>query len=401
MRILHVIASLAPRYGGPSAVAPEMARVLTARGHHVEILTTDVDGRQRLQVPMARQVEWRGAATTFFRVHWPRPYAASTGLAAALRRRVREFDVVHVHSLYLFHTQAAGHYCRRLSTPYILRPHGVLDPYHRARHRWRKAVYTTLLERRSIAGAAGLHFTSTMEREHAEPLRLGVPGFVVPLGVDAGELQRPRAAEQLFQWHPRLAGRVLVTYVGRLARKKRLDLLVDAFAMVARAHPDAHLVIAGPDDEREGSRLRAQLAQLGLSGRASLPGLVNRELKAALLQHSSVFVLPSEDENLGVSVVEAMAVGLPVVVTEGVAIHREIAGAGAGLIVPPAGPALSEALFRLLEDRAASTATGRNGRALAESVFDWNAIAPQLERMYALAIGRSADRPVPGGGGAQ
>ncbi len=222
MKVLHVIASLAPRYGGPSAVAPEMACALTARGHHVEIFTTDVDGPRRLQVPTAMQIDWRGIATTFFRVHWPRPYAASTGLAAALRRRVREFDVVHVHSLYLFHTQAAGHYCREHSLPYILRPHGVLDPYHRSRHRWRKDVYTALLERRNIAGAAGLHFTSTMEREHVEPLGLGVPGFVVPLGVDAAELQRPRGAELLLEWQPQLAGRPLVTYLGRLAVKKRL-----------------------------------------------------------------------------------------------------------------------------------------------------------------------------------
>jgi glycosyltransferase involved in cell wall biosynthesis len=159
---------------------------------------------------------------------------------------------------------------------------------------------------------------------------------------------------------------------------------------VAGARPDAHLVLAGPDDDGEGARLRALVPRLGLGGRVTLPGMVSGELKAALLQHSAVFALPSEDENFGVSVVEAMAVGLPVVVTEGVAIHREIAAAAAGLIVPGTAPALADALAGLLDDRALAGRAGGNGRALARSVFDWTAVAPELERMYSQAIGAPA-----------
>ena len=382
MRVLHVIASLAPRYGGPSAVTPQMARALAARGHHVEIFTTDADGPRRLEVPTGRRIQWRGIATTFFPVHWPRPYAASAGLAAALRRRLPEFDVVHVHSLYLFHTQVAGHYCRRGSLPYVLRPHGVLDPYHRSRHRWRKAAYTALLERRTIAGAAGLHLTSAMEREHVEALGLGVPQFVVPLGVDTAELRRPRGAGPLLEWQPPLAGRALVTYLGRLAAKKRLGLLVEAFAKVAAAHPEALLVIAGPDEDGEERRLRARVTRLGLDGRVSLPGFVAGDRKAALLQHSAVFATASEDENFGVSVVEAMAAGLPVVVTPGVAVHREIAAAGAGLVARPEASALSDAIAHLLGDDLVRERAAASASALARSAFDWEQVAPALERMY-------------------
>jgi glycosyltransferase involved in cell wall biosynthesis len=391
VRILHVIGGLAPRYGGPSAVVPEMARALAERGHHVEIFTTDIDGCHRLQVPTSRRVEWRGVPTTFFPVHWPRPYAASMGLGAALRRRVQEFDVVHVHSLFLFHTEAAGRSCRHRSVPYILRPHGVLNRYHRSQHRWRKAVHTALLGRRTIGAAAGLHFTSVMERDHAKALGLGVPAFVVPLGINTSELHRPVDAKRLFEWQPQLTGQTLITYVGRLAPKKRLDLLVDAFAKVARVHRDTHLVLAGPLDGA-GSRLRTQIERLGLSTRVSLPGLVTGEHKAALLQHSRVFAMPSEDENFGVSVVEAMAVGLPVVITDGVAIHPEIAAARAGLVVPLASRALSDSIGWLLADRGRSTSMGENGRVLSQSTFAWKTLAPELEHMYDQAIGTPANR---------
>jgi glycosyltransferase involved in cell wall biosynthesis len=389
VRILHVIASLAPRYGGPSTVAPEMCRALLDRGHHAEILTTDRDGRGRLPVLTGRPTEWHGVPTTFFRAHWPRPYAASVGLGAALRRRIAEFDVVHVHSLYLFHTLATGHWCRRFAVPYVVRPHGTLDPYHRSRHRWRKAAYTTLLERGNVDAAAGIHYTSAAERDHAQTLGFHAPGFVVPLGVDASALDHPADLNVLLKRDPRFHHRPLVTFVGRLTHKKRLDLLVEAFATVAGVHPDAHLVVAGPDDEGIGKALRARIGSLGLGRRLVLPGLINGEAKTALLQHSSVFVLPSEDENFAVSVVEAMAASCPVVVTAGVALHREIADAQAGLVVPLDAGAVVTAIRRLVEDRQMAASMGAEGRRLVRSQFSWDRVAVELERMYDQAKGAS------------
>lgn len=393
MRILHVIASLAPRYGGPSTVAPEMCRALLDRGHQVELLTTDRDGRGRLPVPTARPVDWHGVPTTFFRAHWPHSYAASVGLGAALRKRVVEFDVVHVHSLYLFHAFAAGRWCRRVGVPYVVRPHGTLDPYHRSTHRWRKALYTTLVERRILDAAAGIQYTSTVERDHAEPLGFRSPGFVVPLGVDASALNRSADHDvTLVERRPQLASSAIVTFLGRLTHKKRLDVLLEAFGMAAAAHPDAHLVVAGPDDEGIGRLLRARISALGLDRRVWLPGLVTGEAKATLLQRSMVVVLPSEDENFAVSVVEAMATGCPVVVTDGVALHREIADSRAGLVVPLQAEAVCAAICRLMEDQALATSMGDRGRSLVQSRFLWSVVAVELERMYEQAIERSAGR---------
>jgi glycosyltransferase involved in cell wall biosynthesis len=389
VRILQVIASLAPRYGGPSTVAPEMCRALRDRGHHVEILTTDRDGHGRLPVPTGLPTEWRGVPTTFFRAHRPQAYAASVGLGAALRRRVAEFDIVHVHSLYLFHTVATGHWCRRFGVPYVVRPHGTLDPYHRSRHRWRKFAYTILVERGNVDAAGGIHYTSTAERDHAQALGFRAPEFVVPLGVDVSALDRPADSVGLLSREPRLDNRPLVTYLGRLTHKKRLDLLVEAFAKVAGIHADVHLVVAGPDDEGMGQVLRARIATLGLDRRFVMPGLIEGEAKTALLQRSSVFVLPSEDENFAVSVVEAMATGCPVVVTPGVALHREIADSRAGLVVPLDADAVGAAICRLVEDRHTAASMGAEGRQLVRSRFSWDRVAIELEFMYDQVKGAS------------
>jgi glycosyltransferase involved in cell wall biosynthesis len=172
-----------------------------------------------------------------------------------------------------------------------------------------------------------------------------------------------------------------VTFLGRLTAKKRLDLLVDAFADVAAADARAHLVVAGPDDGA-GDALRAQVETRGLRDRVSLLGLVTGARKSALLRESRAVALPSEDENFGVVVAEAMYAGTAVVVTEGVAIHHEVAAACAGLVVPPTRERLARALLTLVGDGQLATEAGRNGRAFAGSRWTWPQVAADLERMY-------------------
>jgi glycosyltransferase involved in cell wall biosynthesis len=390
MRILHVIASLAPRYGGPSKVLPEMCRALAARGHDVEVFTTNIDGPSTLPVSVGVPQALGGATVTYFGAHWPRSYKASLGLARALHDRVDSFDVVHIHSLYLFHTSAASLCARRRRVPYLIRPHGTLDPYHRARHRGRKAVQELLIERRNLDRAGGIHCTSLAEKAAIEPLGLRAPCFVVPLGVEEVAESKPAGSGE------EVAGMALVTFVGRLTPKKGLDILLEAFARIGSSRPDAHLVIAGPDDEGLGRRLHERVRRLGLQSRVSLPGAVTGRAKDDLLRRSSVVVLPSKDENFGVSVVEAMAAGTPVVVTNGVAIHQEVAEAGAGLVVPRTPAAVASAVLRLLDDPAWRRQLGESGRRLVETTFAWPGIAAKLEEMYDVVTAAPATVGSPG-----
>ena len=251
----------------------------------------------------------------------------------------------------------------------------------------------------TLRAAAAVHYASAAERERATR-RLGPAptAFVAPPGVDRPPVRRLADDGGLAARHPELAGRTLVCFLGRLTASKRLDLLIEAFAEVAAAEAAAHLAVAGPDDEGLGAGLRARVARLGLEGRVSFLGLVTGPAKAALLGRSRVLVSASEEEGFAVAVAEAMAAAIPVVVSEEVALQREVAAAGAGLVVPLAPRPLAAAVLRFVADAELAARCGANGRALAWTRLSWDQAAAGLERMYqqVLADARPAARPAQG-----
>lgn len=363
-----------------------MCAALAARGHSVDVMTTNVDGHGVLDVPTGVPVAREEVTFHYFRVQRPRYFLPSASLGAALARQVPRTNVVHVHSLYRFHSLAACHYSRKHGVPYVLRPHGTLTAYHRERKVVRKRIYERLVEWRNLQHAAAIHYTSAQEMRATEEFGVRRPGYVIPLGVDVDEFSRPAERSGLLQAHPQLAQpRPYVLFLGRITKKKRLGLLLDAFAAVARERGDAHLVIAGPDDEGLGSKLARRIDDLGLRSRVSSLGLVQGELKRALLQLASVFVLPSAEENFSVAVAEAMAAGLPVIVTREVALQTDVADAGAGLVSEATPRGLSEALNRVLDSPELSMSCGANGRRLVASKYSWDRVAADLEALY-LAV---------------
>ena len=145
MKILHVIANLAPRYGGPSKACWEMARAVAQLGHEVSIYTTNQDGPGELEVPLGQPVWQEGVEIRYFPIQAPRFWGTSLPLAFGLRHKIPASDLVHIHSLYLFHNLVAGHYCRQNAIPYLVRPHGTLDPFIYRRHRGRKRLMELLV----------------------------------------------------------------------------------------------------------------------------------------------------------------------------------------------------------------------------------------------------------------
>jgi glycosyltransferase involved in cell wall biosynthesis len=379
LRIMHVIASLAPRYGGPAKVA-ELCSALAARGHRVEIVSTNIDGPDDLDVPLGVPLPRDGCVSTVLRVRRPRTTAFSPDVARWLRRRVRDFDVAHVHGLYLFPTLAAAHYCRRYGVPYVHQPHGGLNAYHRDHNRGRKALYELLFERRNLLGAAAIRYDSLHEQE--EGIAAGFPaGVVVPPGSSVPESVDPRERQP-----------GLVVFLGRLSEKKGLDILLEAFAEVAAGRPAVVLRIAGPDDEGIGGRIVTRARELGLADRVRLDGLVTGEAKDRLLRRAAVVVLPSADESFGAAVTEAMAYETPVVLTRGVPIYADVAAADAGLVVDRTPKAVADAVRIVLDDSARAAVLGRNARKLVASRWSWSAIARQIEQVYVDAIVRARAR---------
>jgi len=142
-------------------------RVATPWRRCRKYIPPNVDGNHCLDVPGAQPLEVRGVRVTYFPVNGGHYYKFSHAMAAQLKANVALYDVVHINSLYQFPVDAAAHYCRKHLVPYILRPHGTLDPYLYRRHPLRKRFYELLVERRNLANAAAVHFTSDEEMDLA------------------------------------------------------------------------------------------------------------------------------------------------------------------------------------------------------------------------------------------
>jgi glycosyltransferase involved in cell wall biosynthesis len=399
MKILHVIANLAPRYGGPSKACREMARAVAQLGHEVSIYTTNQDGSGELEVPVDRPV-WRdGVEVRYFPIQPPRFWGTSLPLARALSQKIPAADLVHIHSLYLFHNLVAGHYCRRYGVPYLIRPHGTLDPFIHRRHRWRKRLMEQAFEHRNIRGAAALHFTTAEEAALAAPFTFATPGLVVPLGLDPDEFAALPEPGSFRRRHPEIGDQPIILFFGRINFKKGLDILARAFGAVARQRREVHLVIAGPDDDGWGARARTWLEEAGVLGRTTFTGMLLGPDKLAVFEDAAMFVLPSYSENFGLAVIEAMAAGLPVIISDRVNIWREVAAAEAGRVIPCDATALANQILDLLAHPEAAAQMGRQGRALVAERFQWPRIGRSLAEAYGRIIeehGRQQRQPTQG-----
>lgn len=393
MKILHVIANLAPRYGGPSTACWEMARAVARLGHEVSIFTTNQDGPGQLAVPTDRPAPRDGVEVHYFPIQPPRFWGTSRPLGRALRQKIPTVDLVHVHSLYLFHDLVAGRFCRASGVPYLIQPHGSLDPFIHQRHRWRKTLMERLFERRNIREAAAILFTTEEERDLAAPFTFGTAGLVVPLGLDFTEFATLPPKGEFRSRYPEIGDKPIILFFGRVNFKKGLDILAQAFGAVARRRGNARLVIVGPDNEGWGGQVRHWLAEAGALERTTFTGMLLGREKLAVLQDADMFVLPSYSENFGLSVIEAMAAGLPVIISDKVNIWREVQQGAAGRVIPCEAAALADQLLDFLDHADEAAAMGRRGRALVQERFQWPRIAPELAKAYASIIDKSRDKP--------
>ena len=358
-----------------------MAAAVAARGHAVSIYTTDRDmsqsERAAIGTPAGDGVERR-----VFRQHWPTTFAASFELGAALEDAIPKADIVHLHSLYLYHVWKAAAVCRRVKVPYLLRPHGSLDPYLWRRHRLRKTLVELAFQNRVIRNAAALHWTAEEEMRLAAPCSFGTPGVVVPNGLDMRGFAAMPAPGAFFAAHPELAGTKPILFLSRINFKKGLDVLVPAFAKALAVEPALRLVIAGPDDGYQ-KTAKGFAAAAGVSDKVVWLGMLSGEAKKAAFADCTAFALPSWSENFGIAIVEAMACKAPVIVSDRVNIWREIEGAGAGLVSPPDVDAVAAHILLLASDPGRAKRMGEAGRKLVEERYDWAKIALDLERVYA------------------
>jgi glycosyltransferase involved in cell wall biosynthesis len=397
MKVLHVIPTFAPawRYGGPIVAAVGLTRELARQGHDVTVMTTNIDGRGVLDVPVDRSVDMDGVEVRYFPVQRPRWYYFSRPLGHALRERVGGFDIVHIHSIFLWPTTIAAYWSRRRNVPYLVRPAGALDPVTLAKAYagWRTSVSSRLkkwlflhtIGRWDLNGASGIHFTSEAEMEASGPLRLVPPKYVLPLGVTMPPGDSRTGGPSLSQQHPALQRKKIVLFLSSLDPVKGADILVSAMGSLA-ARDDFALLVAGQGDAAYETQIASLVRAHGLQDRTVFLGFVEGDDKWSVLSQADIFVLPSHHENFGVAVAEAMASGLPVIISDRVNIHQEVSDAGAGLVTSLDPEEVAGAVQALLDNEDLRKKMGGAGEALARERFSWERAAGRIARQYEAIV---------------
>ena len=384
LKVLHVIPAIARRYGGPSYAITALAQALIERAVCVVIATTDADGvGGRLSVPFDSVTERHSVPIRYFQRQFSETFKYSRPMARWLKEHVVDFDLVHIHAVFSHSSVAAYKACVDKNIPYIIRPLGTLDPSTIQRKAMRKRLFGMLWGRRMLSGAAGIHYSSRREREVVEDSLGLTGGFVVPIGIDMKRDQAPiETLDNGLQsgegenWY--------VLFLGRLDPIKNVELLIDAFSEVTRSDwlQNWRLLIAGDGNPGYVASLRRHAHQTSAGDRIQFIGWVSGSNKANVLRRAELFALPSNHENFGRAAVEAMSMGIPVLISDNVFVADEVRRFEAGWVASETPNEIARVLRQALTAVDQRRLRGAGARRLVSELLDMSLSAERMVACY-------------------
>lgn len=384
MKILQIVPSISLVYGGPSQMVLGLAPALAKAGAEVTVITTDSNGdvgQKPLDVPLNVPIQQDGYEIIYFRCSPFRRYKFSLDLLKWLNTHAHEYDIAHIHALFSPVSSVAASVCRQKKLPYILRPLGTLDPADLQKKKQLKKLYVEIIERRNLAGAAAIHFTSEQEAKISARFGVNTRDLVIPLGVIPPQKQ----AENTVLSQLGIPQDVpLILFMSRIEPKKGLNLLIPALEKLLASGNNFHFVLAGtnPQDPDYEQQIKEQIANSSLRSHSTITGFVTGALKASLLQAADLFVLPSYYENFGIAVAEAMVAGLPVVISDQVHIWEQVRDSESGWVGTTEVESFVELLQQALQNPQECQRRGLNAQNYALQNFSWDAIAQQMIQAY-------------------
>jgi glycosyltransferase involved in cell wall biosynthesis len=374
LRVLHVTSGVDPRQGGPTTALLALIAAQVEAGLSVSVASTFGSDFK----PDTANAMWQSGANVRLIGPSTHLFAYHRDIKPVLNEMIRAADLVHVHGAWEEIQHQACRIARALAKPYLLTPHGMLDPWSLSQGALKKKLYLALRLRRDLNAAAAIHFTDEAERALVAPLRLTAPTVVQRLIVDLSDFQPPPPRGTFrSRFAAQLGDREIVLFMSRIHPKKGLDILVPAMAQV-----NAMLVIAGPDVDGYRATVERTAREHGIADRLLFPGMLYGRDRAAALVDSSLFVLPSYQENFGIVVIEALAAGTPVVISDQVNIHRQISDARVGEVLPARVEPLAGALARWMGDAALRSAASERALRFIAQEYDRTRLAAQWTELY-------------------
>lgn len=377
MRVLHIAPSLSTDWGGPTKVVSELTEALAQKGVQISIFAPQENGKGKTQVH-PDGVDLKLFPKGFLSRFWT---SFSPALARACQREISNFDLIHIHEIWHHPHFAAYRAAKRTRKPYMVTAHGTLEPWCLNHKAFKKKIYATLIQKGILKKASAIHAFTEEEVKSISDFVDNRNVFVIPNGINLEEFQSLPPREEIEKLYPELNNKKVVLFLGRIHPIKGLDILARAFGKVLRERKDIQLVIAGPDNDRYKGDIEEIFRRENALNNTTFTGMLTGIGKLEALSRADVFVLPSYSEGFSMSILEAMACELPVIITRQCN-FPEVAKVGAGEVIEPDAAQLVKVLIKLLSNPQVCKEMGKKGKRLIEEKFTWDKIASQMLEIY-------------------
>ena len=375
---------LGTTYGGISKIVTELVQGLGCLGTTVDLVTTNANGCDSLDVPLKVWISKKECRMQYFPCWHRNDLIISLSLIHWLFNHIADYDVVHTNTVFAPIVLFTHWICKLRQIPYIMTPHGMLEPWALSYKAWKKRFYYALFEKPALQQASAIHGTATCEAKNVNSLGFKHTIFV-PNGIHRQEFETLPDPEIFYQQFPTTRNKALILFLGRIDPKKGLDLLAPAFAKVHQQFPQTHLVVAGPDSIGFLPIAERYFAQAGILESVTFTGMLSGSLKHAALAATSLYVAPSYSEGFSMSVLEGLASGVPCVITTGCN-FPEAEAARAAHVVKIDADAIADALIQCLNNPQQAKTMGACARQFIFENYTWEQSAKRLMQAYKAVI---------------
>ena len=388
MRILHVINSLHPKYGGPviGLINLVKSQKKINPSDSINILTSVLDNEEEYYVQKyKKELNSLGIkvlsfkAFTFFRV---------ISNIYKVCNLITKNDVLHIHGLYRFPVILCAITSRIIKKPYIIRTHGSLDPYLKKQSSFGKFgqilkfISENIIETSNLNAAAFIHFTSEEESLLAKPFHSNLNPMIVPNGVE-----EPNHNINAIDFHKTLKlprTMKVILFLGRIHPKKGINLLIEGFKIALKKNKDIALVFVGPDND---NLIDQYISKKDLKNKPIFYlGQIDHDQIGSYFKGADIFALTSYTENFGIAVVEAISYGCPVLISENINIYKKIKNLGCGYICELSKESISEGIIKAISDKKLQNHLRKIGKYKILETFSWDAISEKIYKFYIKAI---------------
>ncbi len=375
MKVLHVAASLSPKWGGPTMVIQGLTEALVKRG---VIITIFAPFRKGEECVVPKGVDVKLFPQSVFAKLWRNH---SFTLAKQLKKALKEFDILHIHEIWHHSHFSAYNAAKFFGIPFVITIHGELEPWSLNYKKLKKRIYANLIQRRILREAKAIHAITNKEVESIRNFGVDNKIVVVGNGIDIEAFRSSFPKQKLLEYYPELKSKKIILFLGRLHPNKGLDILIRAFRRVVESYPETHLLIAGPDENGYQKHIAKLLAEENVAKCVTFAGILIGEKKLTALSGADLFILPSYSEGFSISILEAMASGLPVIITKQCN-FPEVEKSNAGIVINPRIDELADAMTKLIGSNEIMKEMGENGKKLVGEKYNWKIISEKMFYLY-------------------